>query len=199
LLVTSILQFMLSTMHVVSALIQLIQGFVSTAAATPGASTFYFLDMDTSSLIGDGILVWRVYMVWRKDLKIVILPILLLLGTTVCSCKSIFNLKTLNGLNPLFLSRVISWLTALWAISLTTQALCTLLIAGRIWWDTRISKVAGFGSRRQMSAAWTIVESGAIYSICTVVLMTLFLLHTQAGAIIGDPLGQISVGFSSIL
>uniref|UniRef100_A0A0W0FQN5 Integral membrane protein n=1 Tax=Moniliophthora roreri TaxID=221103 RepID=A0A0W0FQN5_MONRR len=218
LLATSTLQFILSTVHVVTALIQLIQGFALTANVA-GASTLYFLDFGTAvhivqrggSLIGDGILIWRVYMVWRKDIKIIILPvrtpslpsvlrnssnhiaqILLLTGTTVCVCKAIFNLTTLNPTDILFLPRVIPWLTAIWAMSLAVQGICTLLIASKIWWDSRTSRKAGFGSSRQMSVVWTIVESGAVYSISTVFLMTFFLLKTQVGAIIGDPLGQIS-------
>ncbi|ESK87499.1 hypothetical protein Moror_10911 [Moniliophthora roreri MCA 2997] len=221
LLATSTLQFILSTVHVVTALIQLIQGFALTANVA-GASMLYFLDFGTAvhivqeaaycfnSLIGDGILIWRVYMVWRKDIKIIILPILLLTGTTgnvthhflvilllyllvsVCVCKAIFNLTTLNPTDILFLPRVIPWLTAIWAMSLAVQGICTLLIASKIWWDSRTSRKAGFGSSRQMSVVWTIVESGAVYSISTVFLMTFFLLKTQVGAIIGDPLGQIS-------
>jgi len=78
-------------------------------------------------------------------------------------------------------------------MSLTLQVLCTMLIASKIWWESRLSRKAGFESDRQMSVFWIIVESGAIYSISTVFLMTFFLLKTQAGGIIGHPLGQISV------
>lgn len=51
------------------------------------------------------------------------------------------------------------------------------------------------GSRRHLAVIWTIVESGAIYSAATTTLLVLFVLKMQAGAVVGDSLGQISVCF----
>jgi hypothetical protein len=85
----------------------------------------------------------------------------------------------------------------MWCMTLSVQILCTTLIVLKIWFDTRQSRAAGSNSSRPMAVVWTIVESGALYGLTTIFLLTLFLLKTQAGAIIGDPLGQISVCFLS--
>jgi len=261
LLCTSTVQFILSTVHIITILVQLIEGFVTTSGISQG-STQYFFDMGTGAHVTQEaayvfnvrfsvfiILLLRVFIyvsrrvwletgflsgvcIWFGGRIVVSLSyqwvtyfrvyeLLGLIGylikgfasiwdnqwlyfqhqpmhltITVCVCRAIFNLTRLDSNETLFLTQVTTWLVALWAMSVTLQVLCTTLIASRIWWDSRLIRKAGFGLHRQMSVVWIIVESGAIYSIGTVFLMTFFLLKTQAGAIIGHPLGQISVSIS---
>ena len=261
LLCTSTVQFILSTVHIITILVQLIEGFVTTSGISQG-STRYFLDMGTGVHVTQEaayvfnvrfsvftLLLLRVFIyvsrrvwlemkflsgvcIWFGGRIVALLSyqwvmyfrvyeLLGLIGylikgfasiwdsqwlyfqhqpmhltITVCVCRAIFNLTRLDSNETLFLTQVTTWLVALWAMSVTLQVLCTTLIASKIWWDSHLIKKAGFGLHRQMSVVWIIVESGAIYSISTIFLMTFFLLKTQAGAIIGHPLGQISVRIS---
>ena len=44
-----------------------------------------------------------------------------------------------------------------------------------------------------MAGSWIVIESGAVYTASTILLLVFFVLNTQASNIIGKALGQISV------
>jgi len=191
----------LSTVHIITILVQLIEGFVLTSSISQG-STQYFLDMGIGVYVTQEaayvfnacfsvfiLLLLRVsiYVSWRVWLEMEFLSgmsiwfggriiallsyqwvmyfqIYKLLGLigylikgfasiwdsqwlyfqhqpmhltiTVCICRTIFNLTRLNSNKTLFLTQVTTWLVALWAMLVTLQVLCTMLIALKIWWDS---------------------------------------------------------------
>jgi len=203
LLGTATVQFMLSTTYLAIGLRMLIEGFIW-AASTLGASNAYWNDVSsplqvaskgtyiTNSLIGDSILVWRLYVVWGNNVIICILPILIVIGTAVCGYAAVADLARLDptaGPNALF--AIANWILGAWSLSIATQILVTLAIAGRIYWMSRGTSLARGASKRYMSVIWIIVESGAIYSITTIFLLAFFDLQTQAGGVIGACLAQI--------
>lgn len=133
----------------------------------------------------------------------------------MCGIIAEVHLAHLNPTDPLFLKAVLQWITATWSLSIALQTSCTALIAYKILSTTRgIQNGLGlrFG-KSNTAVVWIVVESGALYSMSTLVLLTLFVLNTQAGeflsalgwnsfrltefkyagAVIGDSLGQLSV------
>ncbi|KAF9471450.1 hypothetical protein BDN70DRAFT_976351 [Pholiota conissans] len=198
---TATIQFVLSTIYVALALRILIEGFIW-AVNTPGGTLEYWIDPSvrsqvvskavyvTNSIVGDSIMVWRVYAVWGQNLYICIIPIFLVFGTILTGYISIKQLAgiSVNSLDSLFI--IGKWILATWALSISTQVICTSLIAGKIWWHARHSA----GSKaRYLSAIAIVVESGALYTIATIFLLAFFDMKTQAGAIIGDMTAQIAV------
>ncbi|KAF8178484.1 hypothetical protein BJ912DRAFT_1063133 [Pholiota molesta] len=197
---TATLQFILSTIYVAFALRLLIEGFIW-AVDTPEGTLGYWINPSiraqvvskavyiTNSIVGDSVLVWRVYVVWGKNLYACVLPMLLVCGTTVTGYISIKLLSaiTLNSLNSLF--AIGKWVLATWSLSIATQIISTGLIAGKIWWHAR--RISG-SKAQYLSVIAIVVESGAIYTVATIFLLAFFDIKTQAGAIIGDMTAQIA-------
>jgi len=101
-----------------------------------------------NNVLADGLVIYRCYIIWNHNIYIVILPIILLIVT------SIFGWDILLPLPPFF------------ELSLATNVLVTGLTAGRIWWICRQARtyLKTDMQKRYVSSIAIIVESGVIYS-----------------------------------
>ncbi|KAJ7499647.1 hypothetical protein FB451DRAFT_1385335 [Mycena latifolia] len=216
LLILATLQFMISTGHNVTCLVQLIRGFITNGGTSSGPF-LYFLDMASTehvlqegfyianSVIGDGILIWRMFIVWNRNWWLCAPFLALLTATTgqyfcarpfwtepfssVCGYIAIAQLAHFSPVDPVFLAALGHWILSTWSLSLVTQVGATLLIAYRIWADTAWGLKT---SSKHANAFWMVVESGAVYSCTTVILLSLYVAKLNCGAIVGGALGQIS-------
>ncbi|KAJ7076624.1 hypothetical protein B0H15DRAFT_790338, partial [Mycena belliarum] len=119
---------------------------------------------------------------------------ILIVSSSVCGYTATAHLVQFSPVDPVFAKSLSRWILSLWSMSLVTQVSATLLIAYKIWSNT----FHGTMRRSGPSAVfWMVVESGAVYSITTVITMTLYVLKADSGAISGGALGQISVSANS--
>ncbi|KAF8999660.1 hypothetical protein BDQ17DRAFT_1195941, partial [Cyathus striatus] len=154
--------------------------------------TLYF----TNNVVADSLvvsMVYRCYVVWGYSWKIIAGPILMLLATTVCGCVGVANLSLVKPGEDAYYSDILNWASALFSMSLATNVIVTSLIAGRIWWISRMT-VHVLGKkhgRKYVGAMAIILESGAIYSASLLTLLILYLLKTNAQFIVYDSVAQI--------
>ncbi|KAF8869935.1 hypothetical protein BD779DRAFT_631369 [Infundibulicybe gibba] len=110
----------------------------------------------TNNVLADTLVIYRCYVVWGHNRRIIIFPCILLLAATICGY--LFEGATSPSLKrsfPIYL-----------LMTFTLNTLITILTAGRIWWISRKARQI-LGSdlvKRYNSAIAIIVESGAIYS-----------------------------------
>ncbi|KAJ7189069.1 hypothetical protein C8R46DRAFT_34471 [Mycena filopes] len=126
-----------------------------------------------NNVIADGLVIYRCYSIWENNIYVVILPIILLIIT------SVFGVDLRLPSSPFF------------ALSLTTNVLVTALTAGRIWWLYRKARVylKTDVQRRYLSAMAILVESGALYS--ATVLAWLIVSAIPAAHIFKGPIYQM--------
>jgi len=173
LLVTAIALFTLST---VQAVINLVLG----AADIDDIDIPYdqLVDATTiiygvNNIIADGLVIYRCYSVWNYNKYVVVLPIIMLIVT------SVFAVDLQLPENPYF------------ALSLATNVVVTIFTAGRIWWICRQSRayLKTDEQRRYISVISIIVESGVIYS--ATVLVYLILSAIPSAVILQEPIYQM--------
>ncbi|KZV63329.1 hypothetical protein PENSPDRAFT_213922 [Peniophora sp. CONT] len=200
LLIVSILQLAISTGHVVVLLVRTIDAFVY----KDGAAREAFLSDERTPLhtaeqalytfndiIAGGILTWRCFVVWNYDFKPCIILIASCIGTAVSGIGSIVRLTTLpSNQTTFFESSLKAWLTAFWVQSVVTQTVATGLIAWKIW--TSISWRSKAVGTREWHALLVFVESGALYSIGTILVLAFYLRSSNIGTIVAGMLGQLS-------
>jgi hypothetical protein len=80
---------------------------------------------------------------------------------------------------------VVNWLVAGLGLSLATQLLVTSLIALKIWWAIRRNSVY-LGASPHMAVVWTILDSGAVYSLTVVFMVAFIAMKTQVGGLISN-------------
>ncbi|KAJ6563609.1 hypothetical protein DFH09DRAFT_1158494 [Mycena vulgaris] len=131
----------------------------------------------TNNVLADGLVIYRCYVIWSRNIYVVILPIIMLIVT------SIFGWDLDLPLPPFF------------ELSLATNVLVTGLTAGRIWWICRQARMylKTEMQKQYVSSISIIVESGVIYSAS--VLAYLILGAIPSAEVVQNPvvemLGQL--------
>ena len=67
------------------------------------------------------------------------------------------------------------WSLVSWALDLAVNALGTLAIAGRLWWiGRRTAPMKPGGRNAYLGVAFIVLESGAMFTVATLVLVILY-------------------------
>ncbi|KAA1472231.1 hypothetical protein DENSPDRAFT_838436 [Dentipellis sp. KUC8613] len=205
-LAVSIILYILITANVVVGLVQIVltPTFIANSRLVDGVYVVCGLDADSESpdqirqallndftevaidfintfaqITADGLLIYRCWIIWNRNWRVVLPVISLLLATTACNISvvyfssQIYTMRRAASSTPTSLPsgwpqrvRMASvFSTTSYALALSTTVLTTALIAGRIWWSSRILQRSSGTIRGVYKSAITIlVESGAIYS-----------------------------------
>ncbi|KAK0482456.1 hypothetical protein IW261DRAFT_1418019 [Armillaria novae-zelandiae] len=157
--------------------------FATSSQARPGYnlanSSSVLLDTvgyTTSGLnlvIADCTVVWRCWVVWGCNRKVIILPIFFVMGGIVCGINDVVDIMIAGAKDE---THEI-WALATMATTLGTNLTGTALIVGRILYVARRQRGIMGGIRTYLGVLEILVESAALYSITFVVLMILYPLE----------------------
>ncbi|KAK7013796.1 hypothetical protein R3P38DRAFT_3575107 [Favolaschia claudopus] len=124
----------------------------------------------TTLIIGDTIIIHRLWIIWDKRLIIAIFPMLSLLGLVVCSVGITYQFTRDKTGQSVFLSDASRWITSDAVFTICTNIYSTAFISWRMWKVGRGMQPIG-GIRIQarsvsnkLSVLALIVESAAIYT-----------------------------------
>ncbi|KAF8896801.1 hypothetical protein CPB84DRAFT_1212799 [Gymnopilus junonius] len=145
LLTYSTIMFALSTTHAGLAVRELMDGFVYALPSTPGGPPVYYREnvfpkrkaiYIFNTLLGDSLLVWRVFVIYGRSWAITAPSILLLIGTTITGLKTVAA-NVMSEHSSVFDPSILSWVTSTFVLTIATQLLATTLIAYRIYAASR--------------------------------------------------------------
>ncbi|KLO12060.1 hypothetical protein SCHPADRAFT_441469 [Schizopora paradoxa] len=147
-------------------------------------SAFYVMQ----TLLGDGFVIYRLYIIWGCNKWMVVFPLTCLLGSCVIGIHIVVQMATLSPTTPVF--ELKNWISSFFSLTLFTNFICTALIAFKIWW---IGRSAGqwLKNERASSALIMVVESGAIYSASLITLLATYLSGSWSQYILLDGVVQI--------
>ncbi|PBK86021.1 hypothetical protein ARMGADRAFT_1087046 [Armillaria gallica] len=203
LLGSATLQFIISTIHIAAVLRSMIEGFIW--LKNPTGTVLYWGNQArlvnvlketatiTNCIACDTIMLWRLYLIWNKSVKVSVPPAIMVLAFGVCGDITIYRLSSLS-LQPEYIQTLDRWLQASYSLSLATQLSVTTMIVARIWW---MSKGTGSWktsptSKPYMDIIWMVVESGAISAMTSTLFLAFFNTEATISIILGDSLGHIS-------
>ncbi|KAJ7108235.1 hypothetical protein C8R44DRAFT_857763 [Mycena epipterygia] len=124
----------------------------------------------TNNVVTDGLFIHRCFVIWGRNIKVVVVPVIMLLATTVlgylCAYTNDYSSSVayVDGQVP-------------FAMSMVTNVVLMLLTAGRIWWIRRDACILVQSQcvRRYNIVIAIILESGAIY--CASILLFLISVY----------------------
>lgn len=174
-LVAVSVMFVLATMHIVASLVRALTAFVNDNN-NPDNYLFTLngqidairsMAYGLQTLVGDGLMLYRLYVVWHDDKRVFIPVFLCFLANIGVGVSALLNVARVS-LAELFTSKVSSLMVWFFALTLSINIACTSLIAIRIWWsDWQVRKHGASTTRSGAFAiAVIIIESGALYSLC---------------------------------
>ncbi|KAJ6473486.1 hypothetical protein DFH09DRAFT_1293758 [Mycena vulgaris] len=122
----------------------------------------YFL-LVTNNAVTDSLFIYRCFMVWNRNLRVVVLPALTLLVTTAIGYSTAYQIEY-STTGPYFDSRIV------FLMGVLTNVILMAMTAGRIWWIRRDARVLleSASLRRYNTVIAIILESGAIYCLSIV-------------------------------
>ncbi|KAH9990778.1 hypothetical protein BJV77DRAFT_1011183 [Russula vinacea] len=171
LILVSLTLFALITWHLVTDIVRLYIAFEK--SETDQGADLYFIRVTAplsvvktsiylaETVVSDMFILYRCYIVWNASVPIVVLPILLYLADIGTGIGAVYTL-TLVGQNVVFNQEQERITNSFFSCTLALNAVCTGLIAFRIWRTQRQTSDAKIGSNL-MQVSVIVIESGAIY------------------------------------
>ncbi|KAI5116458.1 hypothetical protein M0805_005871 [Coniferiporia weirii] len=150
--------------------------------------------------IGDGFLIYRLYIVWARDKRLLAFATIFLLGSIVSGIVALVNAAHVSSTTPIFATEIKRWIVSFFTLTLFTNFSCTALIAFKVWWAER--QLAGFAhfSNNFKPVMIIVIESGAVYSAALFALLGTYLSGTWGYYFILDSMPQvIGIVFSLII
>ncbi|KAI9457173.1 hypothetical protein HD554DRAFT_2143355, partial [Boletus coccyginus] len=200
----STILFLLCTAHVGASLQQLLDAFVYAPADIPDYSTIYWLDYTTTlRVLKDNLFItlvfaqhvvriWRLYVVFMCDWKVVTFPIVL----TACCTASAYAASAVSALpnQGLYGSVTTSLMISACVFSFIFDVSVTGATVARLWqMDRTMASLTATPTNRFASSIHIIVKSGTVAGICSSVVLALFVTDNP-GALTGlDIVSQLAV------
>ncbi|EMD35346.1 hypothetical protein CERSUDRAFT_124685 [Gelatoporia subvermispora B] len=199
---TSAVLYLVATINVSATLRQLLEAFIyvpsSAITAAPGQPTYastYFLDETrpmallknvlycVAVLTQNFVLIWRLYVVWGHDWRFAVVP---LIAELCRSSIGFTGVALLSGPSGIRLAKTIrSFAIAAWSLDIAMQVTVTAAIALRLWYMGRmlyqVSSSLVKVRNTYLTAITTIVESGALSAVVSIVLLILNIRNSPAG------------------
>jgi len=150
------------------------------------------------TIIGDAFLLCRSTIVWGLDWRIIALPFLLFLCNVVSSIGILVSFSRAE-LGEVFREDLRRWIVVFFVTTLTTNLICTTLIATKIWKINSFTATHVFENKMR-PAMLVILESGAIYSGTLFALLVAYLVKSWSQYLIVDAVSPIvGIVFSMLI
>ncbi|KAI0750585.1 hypothetical protein BC629DRAFT_1556430 [Irpex lacteus] len=199
----------LTTAEMITNIIRICNGFLN---IDPAQSLAYFESVsettfvikstlfNTQTLVLDAVVIYRTWVVWQSDWKVVLFPVIGWLGLLACSIANNVVLATASE-NPgdVFAQQTGRWITAVYSMTLVTNLSATSLLAYRIWTINR-STTQWRTTDRLSPVLRVVIESGALYSLTIIAAIITFALKTPGVYVLLDMISPIiSIVYNMII
>jgi len=209
LLTVTIILFFLITIHWVLQFTRLVDAFVYHYDDEGGPDAYYEYAANIKNVVktafyvaqtfvGDFTMVYRLYVVWGRNLWVIILPCLTSFGLLVAGSGVVYEFSHLSQNESVFITSAGHWVLTVFATTLTTNIIVTVLIAYRIWSIHR--PVKGIAQNSLMPVVQIILESAAIYTIVLILTLVGYLAKNNYQFITLDATSPaIGISFALII
>lgn len=146
-------------------------------------------------MCADTLLLYRCYIVWARNWKVVVLPAAVLAGGSAAGYMSVYSFSVADGGDAsLYSGNIRKWATITYALWLIFNLSTTGLIAFRVWNHSRNmrSVFANTSTAKYNRVISMVIESGAIYCFALAIFLILYTTGTQGQRVVFDALAQIA-------
>ncbi|KAJ8092339.1 hypothetical protein PM082_023942 [Marasmius tenuissimus] len=138
--------------------------------------------LSSSAVIGDALIIYRLWIVWTRKYYIVVFPIVSLLATTASGIIVAYFYRLSPPGTIVFSGRIAHWIIVESITSTCINVYCSTLISWRIWKQMRQSSayVSPASSNRPLSKVLIVfIESAALYALWQLVFLILLFLRSN--------------------
>ncbi|KAL1753074.1 hypothetical protein FB107DRAFT_218547 [Schizophyllum commune] len=211
-LVISFFLFAFSTAHLCIDMKRIYEGLVKYRDTFPGGPIAFFADVSQETFVskngiytahtclGDGVVIYRAYMVWRSW-WVVVLPIMLWCAVLATGIGTVYTISQVTAdSGNIFASTTASWITAFYATTLSCNFVATAFLAFRLWSVERGVNRARTGRSNIWPVLLIVIDAGVLYSVTLLCALCLFASQSHAQYIVLDMVTPIiSISFYMVL
>ncbi|TDL20998.1 hypothetical protein BD410DRAFT_695577, partial [Rickenella mellea] len=145
----------------------------------------------TANFLADGLLIYRLLVLWDYNHYIMTIPVLSYLGSTALSILTLFQAARPGS--TLATHNTVVFAVPYWSLSISLNLLVTLLIVLRLlMWRSKVIGVLGpQHSKTYTSIAAMMIESAALFSVAGLIFIICFARQSHVQNLILPVLGQI--------
>jgi hypothetical protein len=200
-----------STAHIIIDIIRTEEGLVQ-QRSTPYDPNAFFANVaqwsfvyknllyTLQTLVGDGVVIYRCYVVWQSW-YIIIIPCMLWCSVAATGAGSVYSISqaTVNKGN-IFAPGTGPWITSFLAATLFTNLLSTSLLAYRIWSIGRRMTDAALATGLLWPVVRVILDAGVLYSLSLLAALVCFIAKNHGHYVLLDMIMPIiSITFYMVI
>ncbi|KAG1820617.1 hypothetical protein EV424DRAFT_1512077 [Suillus variegatus] len=211
-LIVAVLLLILSTAHMIVNIVRVEDGLVTNRYEYPNGPSEYFADVSQKTyvikhliyvlqtLLADGVVIYRCYVVWQS-VWIVVLPIILWCSVAVTGVIAIYSVSQASTGDGIFVKALAQWVTAFFASTIATNLLSSGLLAYRIWIIQRgVSGVNNTSRNTVMPVVRVLVDAAILYSAALLTALILFVSGNNGqDAVVDMAMPIMSIAFYMVL
>ncbi|KAG2130169.1 uncharacterized protein EDB93DRAFT_1108519 [Suillus bovinus] len=210
--IVAILLLLLSTAHIVVSIIRVEDGLVKYRDTYPGGPIAFFADITQETytikhalyllqtLLADGIVIYRCYVVWRS-IRVAILPGILWCSVAATGATAVYGVSHSASTTSIFAKDLVSWIMAFFVSTIAANVLGSGLTAYRIWAIERnIATVRASTKGTMMPIVRVLMDAAVLYSMALIAVLICFLCSNNGEYVIVDmAMPIISIAFYMVL
>ncbi|KAL4263549.1 hypothetical protein AB1N83_009742 [Pleurotus pulmonarius] len=181
----SCVMFIIATWHAAINCFRLLSAFTGHAENPSGAAAGYMGNLRrwdqimkdtlyaTQEILGNAAGIYRCFILWNSDWRVIALPLLLLLGSFVSGCAVCALFADVGPTQSIFTSQLNPWIQAFSSIAVAQNIITTALMAFRIWRTS--ARSAQFRTEnRLLPIVRILVESAALQLVVEALVWALY-------------------------
>lgn len=205
-----VVMFVLATMHLAMNCYRLVRGYVDFALAPGGAAAYLsnlalwdhiFKDTiyATTEMLGDAVSIYRCWIVWDRNYKIIALPTVLLLVSIVSGYMVCGLYSTFDPSQSVFDPKLTHWVRTFYSVAVVQSAMTTGLMGYRIWQAEKRTAAYRTGRSSLRPILWILVESASLLFFVELVLLALYAANYNCQYLMLEPVTPlVGITFTAI-
>lgn len=207
-----ILLWMLSTAHIIVNIIRVEYAFVKYRSTHPGGPAAFLADVTQQTyilkhalyvlqtLLADGVVIYRCYVVWRS-IWIIILPSMLWCSVAVTGVIGLYCASQSGSSSGDMDAQVLSsWVTAFFAFTIATNLLSSGLLVYRIWLIESNASTARTTNSTMIPLMRVLMDTAVLYSVVLFIALFCFVCSNNGEVVMLDMVMPIvSISFYMVL
>ncbi|EEB96479.1 hypothetical protein MPER_04381, partial [Moniliophthora perniciosa FA553] len=152
----STVMVLIATAHVSMNMFRLLKAFSDNCGKIHGPESYLGKinqwDQCTQRCETDSIVpkVYRTWILWGKSWKIIMLPVLMLMGEIVAGYTTCYIFANVDPTHNIFDPRLHGFIWTFWGLSISLNIITTLLMAYRVWKTHKLSLSYGGGTKSRL-------------------------------------------------
>jgi uncharacterized membrane protein len=181
----SSVMFFISTFHLAMNCFRLLRGYVDNRLS-PGGPAAYIGNLRpwdhilkdtlyaTQENLGSAAAIYRTWVLWSGDWKVIALPMVLLTMNIVAGYIVCATYSKVDPTSTVFIPALNNWIKTFYSIAVALNIITTGLMSYRIYMTHRNSSNYQVGKGRLISVMRILIESAALQLIIEIILLSLY-------------------------